>query len=90
MTKAELVAKIAEQAELKTAQAEKAFNAIIESVKTELEEGRSIALSGLGTFSVTTRAARTGRNPRTGEEIDIPACKAIKFKAGKTLKDSVN
>lgn len=89
MTKAELVAKIAEEAGLKIVQVEKAFKAIINNVVAELEKGQSIALSGLGTFSVTTRAARSGRNPRTGEEISIPACKAVRYRASKALKDSI-
>jgi DNA-binding protein HU-beta len=90
MNKGELVSKIAEQAELKKAEAEKALNALISTVTEELANGGEIALVGFGTFKVSERAARSGRNPQTGETIQIAAAKVPSFKAGKGLKDAVN
>ncbi|MEW6264962.1 MAG: HU family DNA-binding protein [Thermodesulfobacteriota bacterium] len=90
MTKVELVAQIAQEAGLKNADAEKALNSVLMNITQELGKGGSIGLAGLGTFSVSKRAARKGRNPKTGEEINIPASKSVKFKAGKTLKEEVN
>ncbi len=90
MTKAELIAKIQEKAGLESkAAAGKALDALIESITEALASGESIALVGFGTFKVTERAARTGRNPQTGAEIQIPASKIVKFTVGKTLKEAV-
>ncbi len=90
MTKAELIAKIQEKAGLESkAAAGKALDALIESITEALSAGESIALVGFGTFKVSERAARTGRNPQTGAEIQIPASKVVKFTVGKTLKEAV-
>ena len=90
MNKAELVAAMAEKAELSKKDAEKALKAFTDVVAEELKKGEKIQLVGFGTFEVSERAARTGRNPQTGAEMKIAASKAPKFKAGKALKDSVN
>lgn len=90
MNKTELVAAIAEKAELSKKDAEKALKAFNETVAETLQNGDKIQLVGFGTFEVAERAARTGKNPQTGKEIKIPASKAPKFKAGKALKDTVN
>ena len=90
MNKAELVAAVAEKAEISKKDAEKAVKAFTDVVSEELVNGGKIQLVGFGTFEVTERAARTGKNPQTGKEIKIAACKAPKFKAGKALKDAVN
>ena len=90
MNKSELVAQIAEQAGLQKKDAEKAFYAFTDIVADTLKKGDKVQLVGFGTFEVTERAARTGRNPQTKKEIKIPASKAPKFKAGKALKDIVN
>ena len=90
MNKTELVAAMAEKAELTKKDAEKALKAFTDVVEEELKKGEKIQLVGFGTFEVSERAARTGRNPHSGEEIQIPASKMPKFKAGKALKDSVN
>ena len=90
MNKTELVAAIAEQAELSKKDAEKALKAFTDIVGAELKKGEKIQLVGFGTFEVAERAARTGRNPQTGAEMKIAASKAPKFKAGKALKDSIN
>ena len=87
MTKAELVAKIAEKAKLTKAQAEAALGAFQCTVTTELINDGKVALVGFGTFSASKRAARTGRNPQTGKEIKIAAKRVGKFTAGKFLKD---
>lgn len=90
MTKAELIAKIQEKAGLESkAAAGKALDALIDSITEALAAGESIALVGFGTFKVAERAARTGRNPQTGAEIQIPASKIVKFSVGKTLKEAV-
>ena len=89
MTKAELVAKIASEVEITKAQAEKALNGFISAVSAALAGGDKVTLVGFGTFSVGERAARDGRNPRTGKKIKIPASKGAKFKAGKTLSEKV-
>ncbi|CCH50383.1 HU family DNA-binding protein [Pseudodesulfovibrio piezophilus] len=89
MTKAELVAKIADKNGSSKAQAEASMNAILDTIKDELAAGSKITLTGFGTFSVSERKARTGRNPRTGDEIKIPACKVAQFKPGKVLKEAV-
>ena len=90
MNKTELVANVAEKAGLSKKDAEKALSAVIESVEEALVEGDKVQLIGFGTFEVKDRAARTGRNPQTGKEINIPASNTPVFKAGKALKDSVN
>ena len=90
MNKTELVAAMAEQAELSKKDSEKALKAFIDVVTEELKKGEKVQLVGFGTFEVTERAAREGRNPLTGEKMQIKASKAPKFKAGKALKDAVN
>ncbi|MEF9941732.1 MAG: HU family DNA-binding protein [Lachnospiraceae bacterium] len=90
MNKTELVAAIAEQAELSKKDSEKALKAFVEVITAELKKGEKIQLVGFGTFEVSKRAAREGRNPQTGKTMKIAACKAPKFKAGKALKDAVN
>ena len=90
MTKSELIKQIAERAELTQAKAAEALQAFEAVVTDELSKGGEIALIGFGTFKVTDRAARTGRNPQTGTAIRIAASKAPSFKAGKALKDAVN
>ena len=90
MNKSELVAAMAEKAELSKKDAEKALAAFTDVVAECLKDGDKIQLVGFGTFEVSERAARTGRNPRTNETIEIPAAKMPKFKAGKALKDTVN
>ena len=90
MNKTELVAAIAEKTELSKKDAEKALKAFTDVVTEELTKGGKIQLVGFGTFEVSERAAREGRNPQTGKTIKIAASKAPKFKAGKALKDAVN
>lgn len=90
MNKTELVAAMAEQAELSKKDTEKALKAFIDVVTEELKKGEKIQLVGFGTFEVIERAAREGRNPLTGEKMQINASKAPKFKVGKALKDAVN
>ena len=87
MTKVTLVTKIAEKSGLSKKQAELALGAFIDSVTEALKEGDKVQLMGFGTFEVKERAARTGRNPSTGETIEIPASKTPTFKAGKGLRD---
>ncbi len=89
MTKAELVDAIAKQAKISKKDAESSVAAFTETVTKALKKGDKVTLIGFGTFEVTKRAARTGRNPQTGKEIKIKASKAPKFKAGKALKDAV-
>lgn len=89
MTKAELIDKIASGAGLTKTDAGKALDATIDSIRIAMKKGQKVTLVGFGTFSVSKRKARKGRNPRTGAEIKIPATKAPKFSAGKTLKDAV-
>lgn len=89
MTKAELVSKMAEKAGISKANAEKALKGFMEAVQEALAKGDKIALVGFGTFSVSERAAREGRNPKTGEKITIPSCKVVKFKPGNDLKKVV-
>ncbi|MDR2076150.1 MAG: HU family DNA-binding protein [Desulfovibrio sp.] len=87
MTKAELVKTLKEQARLATnAQAEAAYNGLFNILAETLKKGDSVAIPGFGSFKVVERKARKGRNPRSGEEIAIPASKAVKFTPGKTLK----
>ena len=90
MNKTELIAAIADQAGLTKVDASKALEAITNSITNALKTGDTVTLIGFGTFKVTARAARTGRNPRTGEELSIAARKAPAFTAGKALKDAVN
>ena len=90
MNKTELIAAVAERAELSKKDAEKAVKAFTDVVAEELVKGEKIQLVGFGTFEVAERAAREGRNPKTGNAMPIPASKTPKFKAGKALKDEVN
>ncbi|WP_167955325.1 HU family DNA-binding protein [Anaerosporobacter faecicola] len=90
MNKTELVAAIAEKTELSKKDSEKALKAFIDVVTEELTKGEKIQLVGFGTFEVSERAAREGRNPQTGETMKIAASKSPKFKAGKALKDVIN
>lgn len=90
MNKSELVDSIAEKAQISKTDATEALNAFIETVGQALENGDTVSLVGFGTFSVKDRKARTGRNPKTGEEIPIPASKVPSFKAGKLLKERTN
>ena len=90
MNKAELIAAMAEKAELSKKDSEKALKAFIDVVTDELVKGEKIQLVGFGTFEVSERHAREGRNPQTGETMEIKASKAPKFKAGKALKDIIN
>ena len=90
MNKTELIAAVAEKAELSKKDAEKAVLAFFSSIEEALVAGEKIQLIGFGTFEVKERPARTGRNPRTNETIQIPASKNPAFKAGKALKDAVN
>lgn len=90
MNKQDLVSKVAESAEISKQKAASAVDAVLEAIKGSLKSGDDVRLVGFGTFSVSDRAATTGRNPRTGEPIQIPASKQPKFKAGKELKEAVN
>ena len=90
MNKQELVEKMAGQANLTTTDAEAALNAFIGAVETTLQHGDKIQITGFGSFETSQRAARTGRNPQTGQPIQIAAAVVPKFKAGKKLKDVVN
>lgn len=89
MNKSELVSAIAAEAGISKADAEKALNACTETIKGALAKSDSVQLIGFGTFSVSERSARTGRNPQTGKEIQIPAKKVVKFKAGKAFDEAV-
>ena len=90
MNKTELVAAVAEQADISKKDAEKVLKAFVDVVTEEMKKGEKVQLVGFGTFEVSERAAREGRNPQTGKTMNIEACKAPKFKAGKALKDAVN
>ena len=90
LNKADLIDTIAEQAEISKAAAAKAFNTFLDSITLALKSGKAVSLLGFGTFSVKARAARTGRNPKTGQPIQIGAAQVPSFKAGKALKDAVN
>ena len=90
MNKAEFVSAVADDAELSKADAGRAVDAMIGVISKALKKGDTITLVGFGTFSVRKRAARQGRNPQTGAPVKIPARKALKFSAGKGLKDAVN
>ena len=90
MNKSDLVDAIADKANLSKADAGRALDATIQAVTRALKKGDTVSLVGFGTFTVRKRAARTGRNPRTGETIQIKASKSPGFKAGKAFKDAVN
>ena len=90
MNKSELVAEISAKTNLSKKDAEAALAAFIDVTKDALKKGEKIQLVGFGTFEVSNRAARTGRNPLTGDTMEIPAVNVPKFKAGKALKDAVN
>ncbi len=90
MNRSELISSIADKTGLTKKDSEKALAAFIESVEEQLQKGDKVQLVGFGTFEISERAARTGKNPQTGEEIKIAASKAPKFKAGKALKELVN
>ena len=90
MNKTELIAAVAEKAEISKKDFEKALKAFIDVVTEQLKAGDKVQVVGFGTFEVSERAAREGRNPQTGETMKIEACKAPKFKAGKALKDAIN
>jgi DNA-binding protein HU-beta len=89
MTKSELVAKVAEEAGLKKAQAERCIDTVTKAIAESLAKGERTAIPGLGVFNVRERKARKGRNPQTGKEITIPARKVVVFTAAKSLKESV-
>jgi DNA-binding protein HU-beta len=90
MNKADIIEHIAKSADISKASATRALDAALDAITAGLASRDSVTLVGFGTFSVGTRAARTGKNPRTGEEISIAASTVAKFKAGKALKDAVN
>ena len=90
MNKNDLIAVVADSAGLTKADAARAVDSVFDSISDTLAKGTEVRLVGFGTFSVANRAASKGRNPRTGESINIPASKQPKFKAGKALKDAVN
>nr|WP_258170093.1 HU family DNA-binding protein [Burkholderia multivorans] len=90
MNKSQLIDAVAKNAELTKAQAAQSVDAVLGAIQLGLQEDGDVALSGFGTFGVSVRQARTGRNPATGESIQIAASKAVKFKPGKALKDAVN
>ena len=90
MNKTELIDAVADEAEVSKAEAGRAVDAVISSITKALKKGDSVTLVGFGTFQVRKRAARTGRNPKTGDTIKIKASKNPAFKAGKALKDVVN
>lgn len=90
MNKQDLIAKVADKADISKSKAALAVDGVIEAIKGCLKKGDDVRLVGFGTFTVAKRAATTGRNPRTGEPIKIPASKQPKFKAGKELKEAVN
>jgi DNA-binding protein HU-beta len=89
MTKADLIESVAAKLDLPKGQAERAVNLVFDDIVKALRNGDKVNISGFGTFAVSERKARTGRNPKTGESIDIPASKSAKFKAGKSLKDEL-
>ena len=90
LNKAELISAIAEESELSKAKAEFALNSIMDNIKKCIRDSDNVQLIGFGTFSSGKRAARVGRNPKTGEAIKIAAAKTVKFSAGKAFKDAVN
>lgn len=90
MNKKDLIEKIAIAADISKASAERSINTLLDAVTSELKQGGTVALVGFGTFSVKSRAARTGRNPKTGEAITIEAQKLPSFKPGQPLRDALN
>ena len=90
MNKAELIAEVAAKADLKKRDAEKAINAALDAITAALKDGEKVSLVGFGVYDVKEREARMGRNPRTKEEIPIPASRVPQFKAGKALKEAVD
>ena len=90
INKADLIEQIAQAAEISKSAAERSVDALVTAVKTSLRKGEEVTLVGFGTFYAGARAARTGRNPRTGEAVEIKAAKLPKFRAGKALKDAIN
>jgi DNA-binding protein HU-beta len=90
MTKADLIESISAKVDLPKGQAERAVQLVFEDIVQALRNGDKVNIAGFGTFAVSDRKARTGRNPKTGEAIDIPASKSAKFKPGKSLKDELN
>ena len=90
MNKQDIVDLMAEQASISKTDAETALNTFLEAITNTLSEGGKVSIVNFGSFETSKRAARTGRNPRTGEEMTIPAAVVAKFKAGKRLKDAVN
>ncbi|MCL2569334.1 MAG: HU family DNA-binding protein [Oscillospiraceae bacterium] len=90
MNKAELIALVAEKAELSKKDTEKAVNALVDAITESLQGGDKVQLVGFGVFEVKARAARMGRNPKTKEQINIPASKVPVFKAGKAFKDAID
>ncbi|UCG98088.1 MAG: HU family DNA-binding protein [Burkholderiales bacterium] len=90
MNKIELIEHVAKQADISKAAAGRALEAVVGGIRASLRRGNSVTLVGFGTFSIGKRAARAGRNPRTGAAIKIKAAKVPKFRAGKALKDAVN
>ncbi len=90
MNKNDLIDAVAERTALAKSDAARAVEAVLSAITEALQKGEAVTVSGFGTFATKTRAARTGRNPRTGEAIAIPASRAPGFKAGKALKDAVN
>ena len=90
MTKQELITRISENAKINKTEATKSLDAFITTVTSTLTNGETLTISGLGTFSTATREARTGRNPRTGESINIPKTVVAKFRPAKVLKENLN
>jgi DNA-binding protein HU-beta len=90
VNKAEMIDEIAQAAEISKSAAERAIDALVGAVKSSLKKGDDVTLVGFGTFYASDRAARTGRNPRTGETLQIAASRVPKFRAGKALKDAIN
>lgn len=90
MNKLDLIAAVAEQADMPKAAATTAVEAVFTAIETALKSKQEVRLTGFGSFAVAERKATKGRNPRTGEEIDIPASTSVRFKPGKSLKDALN
>ncbi len=90
MTKADLIESLATKLDLQKSLAERIVNTMFDDIEGALQKGDKVNISGFGTFAVSDRKARQGRNPKTGETIEIPASKSAKFKAGKSLKDKLN
>jgi len=90
MTKSDLIERLAVKAELTRPRAEELIDSILNDVTEALKKGEKVNISGFGTFTVSNRKARTGRNPKTGEPIEIPASRSAKFKPGKTLKEALS